>query len=354
MIMHLDMDAFFAAIEQLDNPQYIGKPVIVGGGERGVVSTASYEARKFGIHSAMPMAVARKLCPRGIFVKGRYQRYSQLSRLIMNCLRDFSDCVQSASIDEAYLALPHDCDGLLQARNVKEAIKKVSGGLTCSVGVAPVKFLAKICSDINKPDGIFVLSPKQADDFLVRLNVRKIPGVGTSMGASLSSFGIDTVAQLRTLSRDFMAERYGKFGIILHERAWGIDRRQVHENPPPKSEGRERTFAINVRDRTVLMKCLLEQAEKVSSRLQGQGLKGRTITVKIKFADFKQITRARSLPFRINSTREIAQVAQKILSETVLPQPVRLLGVCVSSFDPRPEQLFLPGLARLDDMSCIC
>lgn len=341
--MHLDMDAFFAAVEQLDNPDLAGKPVIVGGRERGVVSTASYEARKYGIHSAMPMATARRLCPDGIFVPGRYDRYSRISRRIMDCLRDFSVCVQPASIDEAYLAMP-DADPFAQARAVKAAVASVSGGLTCSVGLAPVKFLAKICSDLRKPDGIFVLRPQEVENFLLRLNVRKIPGVGAKMAASLQSFGISTVAQLRELSLEFLEQRYGKAGISLHERARGIDRRCVHENPPPKSEGRERTFAADIRDRKKLESCIGEQAEKISQRLQRQGLKGRTITLKIKFSDFRQITRARTLETRIDSSADIALTGRAILAETKLPQPVRLLGICVSGFEPRPEQLFLPGL----------
>lgn len=345
MIMHLDMDAFFASIEQMDNPEYAGKPLIVGGRERGVVSTASYEARKFGIHSAMPMATARRLCPQGIFISGNYQRYSQISHRIMDCLRDFSICVQPASIDEAYLAFDDNSDPFDRAKAVKTAVAAASGGLTCSVGIAPVKFLAKICSDIHKPDGIFVLRPEDADRFLTGLDVRKIPGVGARMAASLSSFGISTVGQLRKLSLEFMAERYGKFGIVLYERARGIDRRVVHENPPPKSEGRERTFAVNIRDRSELERCIREQSEKVSQRLIRQNLRGRTVTLKIKFADFRQITRSRTLEIRINAGSDIALVALELLSETRLAQPVRLLGICVSGFEPRPEHLYLPGIS---------
>lgn len=345
MIMHLDMDAFFAAIEQMDNPDYVGKPLIVGGRERGVVSTASYEARKYGIHSAMPMAMARRLCPDGIFVPGRYERYSRISRRIMDCLRDFSACVQPASIDEAYLALPDDGDPLELALAVKAAVAGASGGLTCSVGVAPVKFLAKICSDLRKPDGIFVLPPQEVEEFLLKLDVRKIPGVGAKMAASLQAFGISTVARLRELSQEFLEQRYGKTGTFLYERARGIDRRRVHENPPPKSEGRERTFAADIWDRGRLENCIREQAEKISQRLQRQGLKGRTITLKLKFSDFRQITRARTLETRIDSGFDIAMAGRALLAQTRLPLPVRLLGVCVSGFEPRAEQLFLPGIS---------
>lgn len=344
MIMHLDMDAFFAAVEQMDHPAYAGKPLIVGGRERGVVSTASYEARKYGIHSAMPMATARRLCPDGIFVPGRYERYSRISRRIMDCLRDFSLCVQPASIDEAYLDMPDVVDPVERARAVKAAVREASGGLTCSVGLAPVKFLAKICSDLRKPDGIFVLPQREVESFLLKLDVRKIPGVGAKMAGSLQAFGIVKVAQLRELSLEFLEQRYGKAGISLYERARGIDSRRVRENPPPKSEGRERTFAADIRDREKLECCIWEQAEKISQRLQRQGLKGRTVTLKIKFSDFTQITRARTLEARIDSSADIALVGRAILAGTKLPRPVRLLGICVSGFEPRAEQLFLPGV----------
>lgn len=344
MIMHLDMDAFFASIEQLDNKELAGKPVVVGGKERGVVSTASYEARVYGIHSAMPMTTAHKLCPHAFFVPGRYHRYSQVSNLIMNCLREISPCIQPASIDEAYLAMPPEADPLEMALRVKKAVKEVSGGLTCSVGVASVKFLAKICSDMHKPDGIFILPDQQADEFLLGLNVAKIPGVGKKMASSLAAFGIETVRQLRALSQEFLEERYGKFGRVLYERGRGLDSRTVHENPPPKSEGRERTFAVNIRDREILKQCIREQAEKVASRLAQLGLKGRTITLKVKFADFQQITRSRTLERRVNSSEDITLIGHDILAAIHLHQPVRLLGICVSGFEYRPEQLPLPGL----------
>ena len=182
MILHLDMDAFFAAVEQMDNPELRGKPVIIGGGLRGVVSTASYEARVFGVHSAMPIVTARRLCPQGIFVHGRRHRYSELSRAIMAALGDFSPLVEPASIDEAYL----DATGLTRLfgpleeliARIKSRVAEVTGGLTCSVGAAPVKFLAKICSDVNKPDGVFILRPEDVDDFLLPLEVGRLPNAG--------------------------------------------------------------------------------------------------------------------------------------------------------------------------------
>ena len=260
------MDAFFASVEQLDNPALRGKPVIVGQGQRGVVATASYEARVYGVHSAMPVAEARKLCPHGIYLRGRHARYSELSRKIMAGLEAFSPVVQKASIDEAYLDLTGrapDYDGAMRAgRAVKELVRELSGGLTCSVGLAPVKFLAKICSDINKPDGMFVLDPDDVDPFLRTLPVDRLPGVGKSMRASLAAIGVGSVAQLRRLSRDFLAAKYGKFGAILHDRAFGIDPRPVHENLPPKSESSENTFMRDTMDRRLLKETLLSHAQR--------------------------------------------------------------------------------------------
>ena len=232
MIIHIDMDAFFASVEQMDDPSLRGKPVIVGGSsDRGVVSTCSYEARAFGVHSAMPMVVARRLCPQAIIVRGRYPRYSELSHAIMNALRDFSPLVEPASVDEAYV----DATGLERlfgpledlVTAIKARIEEVTGGLTCSVGAAPVKFLAKICSEVNKPDGFFILYPENVDAFLCALPVGKIPGVGKRMVQSLQDLGIKTVGQLRRFSPEVMERRFGKWGAVLYERVHGRDSRKV-------------------------------------------------------------------------------------------------------------------------------
>lgn len=344
MILHLDMDAFFASVEQMDNPDLAGKPVIIGGGNRGVVATASYEARVYGIHSAMPAAMARKLCPDGIFLRGNYHRYRELSDKIINSLRDFSPIIQQASIDEAYLALPENEEPEKLAQTIKKTVAEASGGLTCSVGLAPVKFLAKIASDMNKPDGVFIIRPGEVENFLLPLCIEKLPGVGGAMAKSLHAFGIGTVEQLRGLSRPFLEKRYGKFGLLLYDRARGIDPRPVRENQPAKSEGRERTFQENIRDRSELEIHLRSLVEKVSLSLRKEGAAGRTVTLKIKFADFHQLTRARTLPFRTNAPEAIFQAASELLATLPLPQPARLLGVCVSGFEARPEQLPLPGL----------
>lgn len=347
MILHLDMDAFFASVEQMDNPALRGKPVIIGGEQRGVVSTASYEARVYGIHSAMPAVTARKLCPHGIFLHGNYHRYSELSARVMTCLKEFAPIVQAASIDEAYIDITH-LRSLYPSPHsaaiaIKKRVAKVTGGLTCSVGIAPVKYLAKICSDINKPDGIFILYQSQIEDFLRPLPVEKLPGVGKSMSASLHSFGIATVGDLTRLSRQFLLERYGKWGNELYNRAHGIDQRVVHENEPPKSESAERTFQSDISDRKILREALHAHAERVSARLRKNGCAGRTICLKIKFADFQVITRSRTLPMRANASQTIYETGAALLDVEPLPKPVRLIGLGVSGFDFKPVQLWLPG-----------
>lgn len=346
MIVHVDMDAFFASVEQLDNPSLRGKPVIIGGGQRGVVSTASYEARKYGIHSAMPAALARKLCPHGIFLHGRYDRYRELSHIIRNTLREFSPVVEAASIDEAYLDFglrsygeAHEMGLALKAR-----VRQATGGLTCSVGMAQVKFLAKICSDINKPDGIFILHPKQAQAFLDSLPVERLPGVGRHMAASLHALGISNVGQIKELSLDFLSLRFGKWGEALYGRARGLDNRRVHENEPRKSEGAERTFAADVRGRAPLRDALAAHAMRISESMRRHGHAGRTISLKIKFADFSIITRSCTIAENTDSSDIIYAAACSLLDNEPLPQPVRLIGISVSGFEQRPMQLFLPGV----------
>ena len=347
LIIHLDMDAFYAAVEQMDDPGLRGKPIIIGGGPRGVVSTASYEARAFGVHSAMPVATARRLCPQGIFVPGRRQRYQEVSAVIMQALGEFSPLVEPASIDEAYL----DGSGLERLfgppeallASIKARVRDVSGGLTCSVGAAPAKFLAKICSDVNKPDGIFILRPEEVDAFLCALPVRRLPGVGARMGARLEALGIVKVGQLRRLSQEFCCSRYGKWGEVLWQRAHGIDPRPVEPQRPAKSESAETTFERDTRDRDFLRKTLLAHAERVGASLRRHGHSGRTITLKVKFADFRQITRSRTLPEPTNATQTIFEIGCLLLDELPLPQPVRLTGLGVSGFEERAGQLLLPG-----------
>jgi len=343
-IMHIDMDAFYASIEQLDNPDLRGKPVIVGGRTRGVVSTASYEARRYGVRSAMPVSEARRLCPHGNFVLPRMTRYAEMSRLVLDVLSCFSPLVEAASIDEAYL----DATGLERlfgpvesmGCRLKEKVREATGGLTCSVGIAPVKFLAKISSEVHKPDGLFILHHDEVDAFLCKLEVNRIPGVGRKFAAALAGLGVKTVGDVRRFSRDFWIRRFGKIGMTLHERAFGEDPREVEPFTQPKSESAENTFDSDTRDRNFLQTWLLRHAERVGRSLRRQGLAGRTITLKIKYADFRQVTRQTTLSEPTSSTQTIFETACLLLKALSLDSKVRLIGVGVSGFEgTRSRQL---------------
>ena len=356
-ILHLDMDAFYASVEVLDNPELAGKPVIIGGAERGVVSTASYEARKFGVHSAMPMYQAKKLCPHAVFIRGRMGRYLEKSREVMALLERFSPLVERASVDEAYL----DATGLERvfgsaqnmARELQAAIYEHSR-LTCSIGLAPVKFLAKIASDMQKPAGFTVLSHAEVPAFLERLPVGKIPGVGPQMLKSLELLSVRTAADVQRYPKSFWQEGMGKVGEMLFERGHGIDPRAVEPHIEPKSESAENTFAKDISDPEELSVWLLRQAERVGRNLRAQGLAGRTITLKVKHDDFSQKTRSKTLKQPTNLTRTIYDTALELLREynVELQRPLRLIGVGVSHFERPERQLALlpcpeePGLQR--------
>ena len=342
----MDMDAFFASIEQLDDPSLRGKAVIVGGEHRGVVSTCSYEARKFGVHSAMPIAEARRRCPHGIYIRPRMRRYAEMSALVREAISRFSPLVEMASVDEAYL----DATGLERlfgpveslGRQLKEAVREATGGLTCSVGIAPVKFLAKIASEQRKPDGLFMLRPEDVPAFLAVLPVRAVPGVGRHFAADLAQLGVKNCGEVSRYSEEFWKRKFGKAGAALWQRAQGIDPREVVPWTPPKSESAEVTLDEDTRDRDVLRTWLMRHAERVGASLRRHGLAGRTVTVKIKYADFRQITRQTTLAHRISSTETIYDTACAILDGVELADRVRLIGVGVSGFEEGgPSQLSL-------------
>ena len=344
--MHIDMDAFYASVEQLDRPELRGRPVIVGGRERGVVSAASYEARFFGVRSAMPMGHARRLCPAGIYAHGRMERYREVSQWVLAVLHRFSPRVEQASIDEAYL----DATGLERlfgpvedmARRLKAAVREGTGGLTCSVGIAPIKFLAKIASELHKPDGLCILRPEQVEDFLRTLPVGKIPGVGRKFEAALANLGVRTGGDVLRFSAAFWAERHGKMGEYLHRRALGLDEHEVEPWTPPKSESAETTFAQDTRDRSVLTDWLFRHAERVGRHLRKQALAGRVITLKVKYADFRQVTRQLTLPEPTCATDTIFETACRLLADLNPRDPIRLIGLGVSAFDAGARQLNLP------------
>ncbi len=334
-IMHIDMDAFYASVEQHDEPSLKGLPVIVGGGLRGVVSASSYEARKFGVRSAMPIFQAKRLCPQGIFVRPRMERYAEVSRHVMAVLARFSPLVEQASVDEAYL----DATGLERvfgpvermAANLKAEVRAATG-LTCSVGLAPVKFLAKIASDMNKPDGLTILRPEDVPDFLRTLPIERIPGVGQKTLPGLTALGVRFAADAARYPREFWLRRFGKTGGALYDRATGVDERPVVPWEPPKSDSAENTFEEDTLDREILRAWLLKQAERVGRSLRGQGLKGRTVTLKVKYADFTGLTRARTLKEPTSVTRVIYETAAGLLEELNPKAKLRLIGVGVSHF----------------------
>ena len=335
--MHLDMDAFFASVEQLDHPEWRGKPVIVGGsGDRGVVCAASYEARKFGVHSAMPIVQARKLCPHGIYTGNSRERYVELSRKVMHVLYSYSPVIEKASIDEAYI----DATGtdhlfgspVEMAKEMKQKIHD-SVGLTCSIGIAPVKFLAKIASDYNKPNGLYALFEKDVPAFLQELPVRKIPGVGKKFVVKLDELGVSTCGQVLEYSLDFWERRFGKSGIALWERAQGIDPREVKTSTEAKSESAENTLHKDTLDKALLKKWLMRHADRVGQNQRKYGLKGRTITLKLKYSDFQSLTRSKTLPDPTNTTDVIYQVAADLLDGIDLVRPVRLIGLGLSNYN---------------------
>ena len=348
--MHIDMDAFYASVEQRDNPALKGLPVIIGGGLRGVVSAASYEARTYGVRSAMPMFRARALCPNGVYLRGRMARYTEVSREIMAVLQNFSPVVEKASVDEAFL----DATGLHRvfgpvenmARELKKAVHEATG-LTCSVGLAPVKFLAKIASDMNKPDGLAIIYPEDVPALLAKLPIGDIPGVGKKTLADLEKLGVRYAADAARYPRDFWLRRFGKAGGALFDRANGKDEREVVPFEPPKSESAENTFEEDTRDREFLVTWLLRQSERVGRSLRKQNLAGRTVTLKVKYADFTTVTRARTLPRKTSVTRVIFDTAVALLEELNPTAKIRLIGVGVSHFDDGAHAAKPPPMRQL-------
>ena len=351
-IMHIDMDAFYASVEQRDDPSLKGRPVIVGGSLRGVVSASSYEARKFGVRSAMPIFRAKKLCPHGVFLRGRMDRYAEVSREIMAILANYSPVLEKASVDEAYL----DATGLERlfgpveemAAALKAAVREQTQ-LTCSVGLAPVKFLAKIASDLRKPDGLSIVYPHDVPAFLRALPVKDIPGVGGKTLAALEGLGVRMAADIGRYPREFWLRRFGKTGGVLYDRGHGVDPREVEAYQEPKSESAENTFPEDTCDREELKSWLLRQSERVGTSLRRMGFAGRTITLKVKYADFTSVTRARTLDAPTNITRVIYENAAELLDELNPTAKLRLIGVGVSHFGgkenpgPKAVQLSLLG-----------
>ncbi len=337
-IMHVDMDAFFASVEILDNPDYKGKPVIVGGRKdspRGVVSAASYEARKFGVRSAMPISKAVVLCPHGIFVPGRMDRYQEISRQIHDLFPQVSPLIEPLSIDEAFLDMS-GCEHFYTSLedmglHLKKLIKQETG-LTASVGIAPNKFLAKLASDWRKPDGLFVIRPEDVQKFLYELPVNKIWGVGKKSEERLHQLGLYHVKDILPHSLEWLQKNVGEaLGNQIYHLARGLDERPVVANQKAKSIGQETTFSEDQESLPFLRHQLAQMSENVGWRLREQGFYARTVSIKVRFHNFKTITRSHSLNYSFNDDDTIFSEALQLLNDIKL-QPIRLLGVTVSNF----------------------
>ncbi len=331
-ILHIDMDAFFSSVEQKRRPELVGKPVVVGGGgdptRRGVVSTASYEARKFGIHSAMPLRTAYNLCPEAIFLTVDFEEYSRVSEKVKALLRKFSPIMEDVGIDEAFLDISStDRPSEEIAKEIKERIKEEIG-LTCSIGIAPNKLLAKMASDMEKPDGLTTLTEADIKSRVWPLSVRKLWGVGPKTEAYLNEIGIKTVGDLASLSLERLIEEFGQsYGSYLYEASRGIDESPLVTHWEPKSISRETTFQRDVDNWQVIAKTLAELAKEVVIHMKEEGYQGRTVTLKIRFNDFKTYTRAKTLSGHTDSEEEIRRAAFDCLRRVELKKKVRLIGV---------------------------
>ncbi len=346
-IIHLDLDAFYASVETLDNPELKGRPVIVGGPrQRGVVSAASYEARKFGVHSAQPIVTALRLCPQGIFLPVRLGRYKEISDQVFEIFRRYTPVVEPLSIDEAFLDVTASVHLFGPAENIAQEIKKAVReeiGLTISAGVASSKLVAKIASDLNKPDGLTVVPLGKTGEFLDPLPIEKLWGVGQVTQETFHRLNVRTIKELRVLTRDLLEKHLGQTGLQLYCLARGLDDRPVQPLHDVKSLGREETFSEDIRDKERARKELLHLAQRVGRRLRRNGLAGKTVTLKVTYSNFKQITRSLTIPVATDDGREIFQTCLGLMDKTEIgSRPVRLLGISLSHFSSHGSgQLFL-------------
>jgi DNA polymerase IV len=335
-ILHVDMDAFYASIEQLDDPALKGQPVIVGadpheGRGRGVVAACSYEARKFGVHSALPISRAWKLCPHGVYVRPRMSRYAEVSREIMEILRRFTDLVEPLSIDEAFLDITGSTAlfgaPIQIARAVKKQIREATG-LTASAGIGPNKFLAKIASDLQKPDGLVVVEPSEIEAFLRELPISRLWGVGPKTEGRLREMGLHTIGEIRDRKQEDLTHALGgSLGMHLHELAMGHDERPVVPNWEPKSVSNETTFNEDTRDRELLVGTIRKLAESVGRRLRRENYRARKVTLKLRYEPFETHTRQVSVKTPIDSDEEIIRLALSLFEQFPLDRRIRLIGV---------------------------
>lgn len=351
LVAHVDMDSFFTAVEVLDDPSLAGKPVIVGadplgGRGRGVVAAASYEARRYGLHSAMPISQAYRLCPHGVFLPGRGRRYGEVSEQVMGVLADFTPVVEQISVDEAFLDLT-GCGRLLGTpreigMKIKRAVKE-STGLTASVGMGPNKLVAKIASDLEKPDGLVVVDKDRVAEFLAPLPIRRLWGIGPKTEEALKTrFRVLTVGELAGIHPDRLEKEHGQMGRYLHARANGIDDDPVGGEDEAKSVGHETTFDIDTADRKQIHGTFVRLCDRVAARIRAAGTAGRTVTLKLRYEPFETHTYRHTLRKPTDGYREILELAEGLFQENYQAgRKVRLLGVSVSNFNQAGPELEL-------------
>ena len=335
-IIHIDMDAFYASVEQRDYPELRGKPVAVGGSlERGVVAAASYEARKFGVYSAMPSVIAKRKCPDLIFVKPRFDAYKAISLQIRNIFAEYTPIIEPLSLDEAYLDVTENLKGIVSATWIAEEIRariRAQTQLTASAGVSYNKFLAKLASDHCKPDGLFVITPEMGPAFVGTLPIRKFHGVGPATARKMEQLGIRTGLDLRAQTLEFLQQHFGKAGSYYYWVARGIDERPVRANRVRKSVGAENTFPIDLFTYEAAQDQLRDIIDKVWGYCERSGTRGRTVTLKVKFANFRQITRSRTGEVAITTRSELEQLGDALLAPLFpVAKGIRLLGISLSS-----------------------
>lgn len=336
-IIHVDMDAFYASVEQLDNPELKGKPIAVGGSEvRGVVSAASYEARKFGVRSAISGVQAKKLCPELIFVRPRFDRYKEISKKIRKIFHDYTDLVEPLSLDEAYLDVTQNKKGNPSASLIAQEIRQrifEEVGLTASAGISVNKFVAKIASDYNKPNGQKTVNPDEVETFLENLDVKKFYGVGKVTTERMYQLGIFMGKDLKTKSIDFLEQHFGKSGKFYYYIVRGIHNSEVKPNRTTKSVAAEHTFNENLTSEIFMEKKLERIAQELEKRLKRYAISGKTVTLKIKYSDFTQQTRSKTLPYFIADKGLLFETAKELLYQERLKDSVRLLGISLNNLN---------------------
>lgn len=336
-IIHIDMDAFYASVEQLDNPNLRGKPIAVGGSsKRGVVAAASYEARKFGVRSAMSSVVAQRNCPQLIFVKARFERYNEISQQIRAIFYDYTDLVEPLSLDEAYLDVTVNKKGnpsaTLIAKEIRNRILQETG-LNASAGISINKFIAKVASDINKPNGQKTVNPEEVIEFLEKLDIRKFYGVGKVTAEKMYQLGIFTGEDLKQKSLEFLEDKFGKSGSYYYHVVRGVHNSAVKPHRIPKSVGAERTFNENLSSEIFMLERLDHIAQELGRRLNKTKISGKTVTLKIKYSDFTLQTRSKTLPYFIANKSLILETAKDLLYQETLQNSVRLLGISLSNLN---------------------